>query len=306
MAEHPLRNVPTALDTPPIDADILESDVGLEIPLGSGVNNDPLGDIRAVFGQNFNPAKAFVDSGLTLDNPKTISGATATNPVVISATSHGFSNGAQVKIVDVIGMTDLNDEFYLVAEKTDHTFKLTTLEGVGVDGSGFDAYISDGEVREMVSTISGLTHLKGETVAVCTDGAAQPNKVVSGAGVVTLTSKVAVVHIGLPYTPTIQGLPLSDGSATGTGAGKVRRIYKAIVRFYKTLGAQFGNENMQDRVDFLDTAVAIGQASPLFTGIKEVDVPAGWDRLGEFYITQPQPLSITVLYLVLFSQVSDE
>jgi len=246
----------------------------------------------------------FVDSGLTLDSPITISAATQASPVVITATSHGFSDGDQVKIVDVVGMTNLNGNFYLVANKTTHTFELTTLAGANVDGSAFGAYISGGEVRKMVTTVSGLDHLEGETVAVCADGAARTNKVVAS-GAITLTSKAAVVHAGLPYTPTIQGLPLVDGSATGTGAGKIRRVRQAIVRFYRTLGAQLGDENTRDRIDFLDLGVPLGQASPLFTGIKEVDMPTGWDRLGEFYITQPQPLPITILYIVLLSDVSD-
>jgi len=67
----------------------------------------------------------FVDCGLSYDNPKTISGATKANPVVITATSHGFSNGDYVDISDVVGMTELNGNRYKVANKTDHTFKLT-------------------------------------------------------------------------------------------------------------------------------------------------------------------------------------
>jgi hypothetical protein len=40
----------------------------------------------------------YVDSGLTLDTPLTISGATQADPVVITASSHGFSNGDTVSI----------------------------------------------------------------------------------------------------------------------------------------------------------------------------------------------------------------
>jgi len=247
----------------------------------------------------------FVDSGLTLDSPVLITGATAANPVVITTAAHSFLNGDQVKIVDVVGMTELNDEFYLVANKDATTFELTTLAGDNVDGSDFAAWISGGEVRKMVTTISGLTHLKGMTVAVTADGAARPNNTVSAGGEITLASKAAVVHVGLPYTPTIKGLPLVDGSATGTGAGKIRRIYKAIIRFYRTLGAEFGGEDGRDPIDFLDASVPLGRASPLFTGLKPIDPDMGWDRLGEYIITQPQPLPITILYVVLMSEVNE-
>ena len=43
----------------------------------------------------------FVDSGVSLDSPKTITGATAANPVVITSPSHGFSNGDTVDIAGV-------------------------------------------------------------------------------------------------------------------------------------------------------------------------------------------------------------
>lgn len=247
----------------------------------------------------------FVDSGLTLDSPVVITGATAEDPVVITAAAHGFSDGDQVKIIDVVGMTELNNEPYLVANKNTNDFQLTTLAGADIDGTAFTAYISGGEVRKMVTAISGLSHLVGEAVAVCADGEARPNNIVSSAGAITLASKAAVVHVGLPYTSTIQGLSLTDGSPTGLGAGKTRRIHEAIIRFYRTLGVQFGSEDDQDSIDFVPPALPTGEITPLFTGIKPFDPPTGWDRLGEFYLIQSQPLPVTVLYVVLLSEVNE-
>jgi len=247
----------------------------------------------------------FVDSGLSLDSPLTITAATAADPVVVTATSHGFSDGDQVKIIDVVGMTELNNNIYLVSSKTDHTFELTDLSGNDIDGSEYTAYISGGEVRKMVTTISGLDHLEGETVAVSADGAARANNTVAS-GAITLSSKASVVHVGLPYLPILQGLPLTDGSPTGTGAGKIRRIFQAVVRFYRTIGGEFGDEDSQDVIKFLDMSVPLGQPSPLFTGIKDdLPVDASWNRSGEFYITQPQPLPMTILFVVLMSQENE-
>ena len=67
----------------------------------------------------------FVDSGLTLNNPLTITGATVASPVVVTSTSHGLSNGDTVDITEVVGMTELNGNRYKVANKTDHTIELT-------------------------------------------------------------------------------------------------------------------------------------------------------------------------------------
>ncbi len=66
----------------------------------------------------------FVDSGLTLDSPVTISGATAASPIVITATAHNFTDADFVDISDIVGMTELNGNRYKVGNKTTNTFEL--------------------------------------------------------------------------------------------------------------------------------------------------------------------------------------
>ena len=86
----------------------------------------------------------YKDSGQITESDVTISGATAADPVVITATSHGFSNGDEVVITGVVGMTELNNKHYLVANKTTNTFEITDVDGNDIDGSGFTAYTSGG------------------------------------------------------------------------------------------------------------------------------------------------------------------
>jgi hypothetical protein len=74
-------------------------------------------------------------------NIKTITGATAADPVVITAASHGFLNGWLVKITDVVGMTELNSLIVRVANKDANTF-----ECYGLNGTNFTAYASGGKV----------------------------------------------------------------------------------------------------------------------------------------------------------------
>ena len=71
----------------------------------------------------------------------TITGATAADPVVITATAHGLSNDDTVMIDYVVGMTQLNGNTYTVAGATADTFQLS-----GVDGSAYTAYGSGGTV----------------------------------------------------------------------------------------------------------------------------------------------------------------
>lgn len=74
---------------------------------------------------------------------KTITGATAANPVVITSVAHGLSNGDKVVITDVVGMTELNGKTFIVANKTDDTFEL-----YDEDGSSYTAYSSAGTITK--------------------------------------------------------------------------------------------------------------------------------------------------------------
>lgn len=68
-----------------------------------------------------------------------LSGATAANPVVVTAVGHLFINGDSVTIAGVVGMVELNGNTYTVANKTNDTFELS-----GIDGIAFTPYVSDG------------------------------------------------------------------------------------------------------------------------------------------------------------------
>ena len=91
----------------------------------------------------------YKDSGQITESDVTISGATAADPVVITATSHGFSNGDEIVITGVVGMTELNNKHYKVANKTTNTFEITDLDGNDIDGSGFTAYTSGGDANRV-------------------------------------------------------------------------------------------------------------------------------------------------------------
>lgn len=95
------------------------------------------------FGVNY--IRIFKDGGIVTETTKTITAATAADPVVVTASAHGYSNGDRVYITNVAGMTQLNNREFTVANKTTNTFELS-----GIDGSGFDAYTSGGDVGKIV------------------------------------------------------------------------------------------------------------------------------------------------------------
>ena len=84
------------------------------------------------------------------DQKATISGATAADPVVITSTAHGLSDGDKVSISGVVGMVELNATVHYakVTGYSTTTFGLYSDSGLTatVDGSGYTAYSSGGYV----------------------------------------------------------------------------------------------------------------------------------------------------------------
>lgn len=247
-----------------------------------------------------------VDSGLTLDSPITITDITQADPAVVTTDgAHGLSNGDRVRLTNVKGMTEVNQNYYLVANKNAADFELTDVNGNDIDSQEYTAYISGGEARKCVDSVAGLNHLNGEVVAITADGAAHPNRTVS-AGSVSLDDSYARVHVGLPYTPKIKGLRIEAGSPIGgVGQGLLGRIIRATVRMYRTLGCEIGIEggNMET-VYFRDNSY-LNRAPMLYTGDKTQTFPAEWKRPPQYYIEQTQPLPFHILSVILYYELSD-
>lgn len=76
---------------------------------------------------------------LSKDTIRTITGATANNPVVVTSAAHGFSNGDIIYIDSVVGMTQLNGRTFLLTSVTTNTFILASENGIA-----HNAYSSGG------------------------------------------------------------------------------------------------------------------------------------------------------------------
>lgn len=107
------------------------------------------------FGNNY--FRVYQDGGIVTETGKTISGATKANPVVITATSHGFSNGDHVIIGSVAGMVELNGITGIVANKTTNTFELTDVDGTNINSTGFTTYTSGGTASKIVEVTTTYT-----------------------------------------------------------------------------------------------------------------------------------------------------
>lgn len=95
-----------------------------------------------------------------LDSHFAISGATQASPVVLTTAAHGITVGERVRarVTKVEGMTELNDisrNPYLFESVSSTTGALYDLDGNAIDGTGFTAYTSGGQLNI-------LEHLTGE------------------------------------------------------------------------------------------------------------------------------------------------
>ena len=242
----------------------------------------------------------YVDSCITLDTPVTITGATRANPVVITAASHGFSDGDEIRHTDFVGgMTELNGQTYKVANKTTNTYELTNPDtGANIDGTGFAvAYISGGIANKKITAITGLDHLEGEAVKILGDGAILTDKTVASAAI-TLSQAASVAQIGLGYKHKLVTLKISAGNPAGTALGRVKRIYGIVFSLLNSHTLSFGKDsNDLDEIDFRVVTDPMDSAAPLFSGERFVDFPGPWDRDVRITIESDDPVPFTLLAL---------
>ena len=148
-----------------------------------------------------------------------------------------------------------------------------------------------------VTSISGLSHLEGQTVAILADGATHPRKTVTS-GSISLDRSASKVKVGLPYTSLLQTMRLDAGSQDGTSQGKTKRIFDITLRIYESIGIEVGPDlNNMERIPFRSSATLMDQAIPVFTGDKEIEFRGNYETDGYVYVRQDQPLPLTILSL---------
>lgn len=225
----------------------------------------------------------FQDSYLKYSVPKTITSITLANPAVVTSTSHGFSDGDKVIIKHCNGMEELNGGSYTVVSATANTFALT-----GIDSSDYTPYIDGGKVYKKVSTVTGLSHLEGETVAIRADGAIQSYAVVSS-GSVALQYAAGEVIVGLPYRTTIVTQKL-EAQQVGFNQGQSQRWVNPILRVLESAIPECNDFMLPIR-----TASMNMDAHPdFFTGDLEYGAMY-WDKTGQLTITLDSAEPLTLL-----------
>jgi len=96
---------------------------------------------------------------------QTITNITQANPAVVTISSHPYDNGDEIYIQGVVGMTEVNNEVYKVANTTTNTFELTDSSGANIDSTGFTAYSSGGSSNLQFVEVTNSNTTRDNTVS---------------------------------------------------------------------------------------------------------------------------------------------
>jgi len=186
-----------------------------------------------------------------------------------------------VQSVSVIpGLTE--DEVWLSVTRTVGGVDATYIERMAprTFATKADAFFVDAGITYSgvaATTITGLTHLTGETVEVHADGIDIGTKVVSATGTITLSTAASKVQAGLPHTYKLQPMRL-DITTQGQSRGMIKRINELVISFLDTLDAKYG-DSTSDLYDIdwaAEENLPVGTAPTLFTGDITVNFAGGF------------------------------
>ena len=158
-----------------------------------------------------------------------------------------------------------------------------------------------------VSSVSGLGHLEGKTVAALCDGSVVSGLVVTS-GAITLDGSYSKVTVGLPYEADFETLNLEMQVGGQTAQGAPKKIAQVTLRAKDTRGAAVGivqevpmgtSAGTPRTVEIKErTNQTLGTPVQPFSGDYQVNIPTEWTRGGRIYVKQAYPLPCSVLELV--------
>ena len=104
------------------------------------------------FGDEY--IRFFTNNGSLVEDVLTISGVTNADPCVVTANTHGLTDGDYIEINNVTGTTELNGRRFIIANKTSNTFELKDENGVDIDSTNYGVYVSDGIAQRVYKIAS--------------------------------------------------------------------------------------------------------------------------------------------------------
>lgn len=169
-----------------------------------------------------------------------------------------------------------------------------------------EAYHVDGGITyrgTAATTITGLGHMNGETVQVCADGNAHPDRVVAS-GQITLDYAASLVHVGRQFISRMQSMRLEVQGGGGTSQTAIKGLSSVFLRTQSTIGGAYGT-NLDEMYDIptLDTYDVLGSPPRFIEGDIELNF-GHFERDCRVIYEQSLPLPATLVAIILNVQIN--
>ena len=173
----------------------------------------------------------------------------------------------------------------------------------GSTTSAVDSFFVDAGIVDTGgdTTIDGLDHLEGETVAILGDGAVQASKTVSG-GEITIEEAADRVVVGLSYEYQVSPMRPDIVTQAGTTHGSIMVVPEIVLSLFASSGVEYGDGTNQTAIDFRTTE-PYGSPPELFTGDTDaLGFDGGFTKDMDIVISGSSPLPCTVRAIILRTQ----
>lgn len=232
---------------------------------------------------------------------------------VVGFARHQIAGGSVESVSVIPGVEAGFDDVYLVVRRT---INGSTVRYIEVLERPFDGDIDTVEDAfnvdcglsysgAAITTVTGLSHLEGETVDVLADGNVVRDLVVSG-GQITLPDAAEKISVGLRYKSRAVTLPLAGPQQDGTLFGRRRTVIGAAVDVLYSGAIRVGNYGSDNWTPptyeqiLKDGDILFGSPVQLTTGFVRCEIEGSWaEGDGKIVMETEDPLPLLVRSLML-------
>jgi len=191
---------------------------------------------------------------------------------------------------------DINDIYVIVKRTINSSTKyyVELLDDDRTTDASFQLFDGSNDGSKPTSTtVSGLTHLEGETVEVIRDDIFLGTKTVSSGQITIDQIPTTYVEVGLHYDVLAKTLPAEPRLSSGTMVGRKKRIVDASPVLFQTQNIAINGKE----VPLKQFPYTLDSAETVFSGRKRVTPILGFSTEAQIEITQTKPLFFTLLGL---------
>lgn len=229
-------------------------------------------------------------------------------PLVLQA--HGYETGDHIKVSRSAAFpntaVDYEDEIFIVEKIDDVYFYLKNISNTSYVGLSNFPNIGDTitDFAKVQKRFYSYFFNSPDTMAIAAEGYFQTGLSVQYDGASTPWFYVEAdewlnnVYIGYNYNSILKPMNIETELADGGSQGRVKRISRAVIRFYNSVGATvISDEGNTMLVPFLKSSDLMDTPLPLTSGDIEVKYRSGYDSSAGITVQQDVPLPMTILMI---------